>query len=260
MFPDAGKSKSDFFSITVIAFGAILIIGLLIPVSADTILKDSSYRDMARDIGTTIFTIALVTLAFDLIIKRILLQEVKEDVSSAVIEHMGFSSRSGVRSIHERFDQEVFLELLKTAKKEICILQTWIGNLDAIVVELRNAKERHCNLRILISDPNCVQASYRSVDFGKKIDYTKSNIVSNIEQLDSENIPYKTYKSTPIFAIYRVDGRSFVGFYWQKDPAIGGPQLELQEGGYFCNKIDEHFEKLWNEPPDKFAMIERPWP
>lgn len=68
----------------------------------------------------------------------------------------------GVARVHPTFPEAAFLELLKNARREVSILQTWIPNLEQLKSELTRAvAERRTEVRILLLHPSSLVADLR---------------------------------------------------------------------------------------------------
>ena len=202
---------------TAVVFCVITIIGCALIIFSFSIDSTSAWREPIRDFGVTVFAVALVTFAFDFVLKRQLLKEMTATLTEEIWEHL----RSGVRLRMRKLRNLRLDQLFNAAKHEIRILQTWIGNLIPLSNSIRNAATRNCKVRILILNPDSDQSVYRSKDFGKNDDYARNFINENLIDLNnliqsSNNIEVCLYDVTPVFSMYAADDLCYLQNYFSK--------------------------------------------
>ena len=261
--------------ILMIAIGCSLII---FPVLAETIewqsvRHDTPMGELIRDFGFALLIAGSAGVGYEFMLRNAFAAEVELTLSRIIDERnaeLNKLKRAGVRTIHKRLAHARLADYFEEADRSIRILQTWSGDFNNIADTLVRAVNRGCQIRILLLNPESVQAQQRGKDLG----YVDSSVVKTLIRNDLEilrkcylrcgevknRIQVRLYDSTPVIPIYGYDNTNVVGIYWRQKHSQEGPQLEVRNpevdyhhgsNMYLAETVAEHFEDIWNDEKTK---------
>ncbi len=163
----------------------------------------------------------------------------------------------GVTRVHPRFPEAAFLELLKNARWEVSILQTWIPNLEQLKTELTKAvTERRTEVRILLLHPSSLVADLRDralqtgepgrgVDVRGSLQILKS-VYDEVPPQLRHRLQVRVYNSLPSIAVYKADERYLVSSFLHGRLAIQSTQLEIDGCETAMGReVQGELDKLW---------------
>jgi hypothetical protein len=216
--------------------------------------------------GITLIAVVCATFAFDLFLKDQLLKETGSRVTAEMITALRAyetAGASGITRIHPSLNATPVVDKFAASRSEIRLLQTWVGNLTGLEAGLESAATEDCKIRVLVLNPESLQAAARSRDFGEGKDFAKDAIEGSVSLLkrfctncekkgikvggDQGQVMVRLYDATPIFTLYAADDVAYLGFYWRKKAALLMPQIELGESGYLKDAVNGYFEDLWRD-------------
>jgi hypothetical protein len=243
------------YKLGIVALG-IVVIGMVLIVIPHLIHSDSPAMQILEHLGLVFAPSGLMALVYEVMLRRTFLDEVREQFSLSLGEHFRMIDRlqaAGVRDVHESLPDALISREFENATQSICILQTWIPNLLQIERSLSKVIARGCRIRILLLDPNSIQAEARNEDLGYVDRNTiRHSIELNLKQLASfhtevgDALEVRLYRGTPVLSLYACDDTRFLGFYWRKRRSSQGPQFEIRgRSSLMALEADRHFEDLW---------------
>ncbi|MCX5606423.1 MULTISPECIES: hypothetical protein [unclassified Streptomyces] len=163
----------------------------------------------------------------------------------------------GVARVHPTFPEAAFLELLKNARREVSILQTWIPNLEQLKSELTRAvAERRTEVRILLLHPSSLVADLRDralqvgepgrgVDVRGSLQILKS-VYDEVPPQLRHMLQVRVYNSLPSIAVYKADERYLVSSFLHGRLAIQSTQLEIDGCETAMGReVQGELDKLW---------------
>ncbi|MBT2539204.1 hypothetical protein J7E99_00410 [Streptomyces sp. ISL-44] len=163
----------------------------------------------------------------------------------------------GVARVHPTFPEAAFLELLKNARREVSILQTWIPNLEQLKSELTRAvAERRTEVRILLLHPSSLVADLRDralqvgepgrgVDVRGSLQILKS-VYDEVPPELRHMLQVRVYNSLPSIAVYKADERYLVSSFLHGRLAIQSTQLEIDGCETAMGReVQGELDKLW---------------
>jgi hypothetical protein len=205
-------------------------------------------KDVAREVGVVLLTTGLISFIYELALRGSFIQEVEMLLRS----HSELGNQ-GVIGIRTHLSTDILNEKFSGARKDIFILQTWIGNLIPIRESIVNATKRGCAVKILLLDPASPHAEFRGKEYGnthkdfvgQQVDTTLTELRAAKDRINLSNLEIRLYDGTPIFTVYAADDEMFVGFYWRHLAATVGPQLDIQSDSLLGQQVHRHFDDLW---------------
>lgn len=163
----------------------------------------------------------------------------------------------GVNKVHRRFPEEAFVGLVRAARREVAILQTWIPNLDEFDDELTRAiTERRIEVRILLLHPSSLVAELRhealqtgeparEVDVRGSLRILKS-VYDAVPRELRHKLQVRVYNSLPSIAVYKTDERYLVSSFLHGKLAINSTQTEIDGSDTVMGQeAQEELDKLW---------------
>lgn len=210
----------------------------------------------------TLLILSTVTLFLLMEFDRLkVLDSVHAKISDLNVDGLGALRRQrylGAVQVHSVFPETDFLELVKAARREVFILQTWIPNLSRFQDELREAiVERQVEVRILLLHPSSLVADLRdqalrrterpaaSVDVNASLEILRSVHGFLPPELRGK-LRVRVYSSLPSIAVYRTDERYLVSSFLHGRLAIQSTQIEI--GGsdtVMGREVQGELDKLW---------------
>ncbi len=163
----------------------------------------------------------------------------------------------GVIRVHPNFPEAAFLDLVRTARREVVILQTWIPNLEELKGELSRAAERGIEVRILLLHPKSPVALLRDealrvtgrpagrVDVDASLAILES-VHGILPPALRDRLHVRVYNSLPSIAVYKVDDRYLVSSFLHGRLAILSTQIEVDGGGTVMGEeVQGELDRLW---------------
>ena len=229
-------NKPDDDLVVVVLGMAFMIVGLFLLLGVTNISENFVQHGPA--LATSIFMAGLITITLDRISMRRISKGIHRQLSNGLNEL--------------QFHEFGFLDVTKTAvyddiydacrsSKVIQIVNTWSPNLDSI---LKAAEERilskKCSVEIYLLDPDSEMAKQRSVSIKQPEDYVpglirnnKTEVTTFVQRLAEKvgpgvmekQVRLYFYDTLPSCAIYRIDGRAWLSFYWQGIPSERTPNI-----------------------------------
>lgn len=237
---------------------ALLLVGLTMAALPIVLRIEGTPGEILGHLGIFLVPTGLITLVYELVLRRGFLAEVREQLAQSLQAHFGSADRlakAGIVDVHDCMPDDVIARRFAAARSSICILQTWIPNLPQIERAMAQAIGRGCRVRILLLDADSVHCSERSRDLGH-VDRTtiRNGIELNLKQLAGwldgplrAAVEVRTYRATPTMSLYACDDARWLGLFWRKRRCSQGPHVEI--GGadsVLGHEADRHFEDLWD--------------
>ncbi|MGW5849206.1 hypothetical protein ACWFQ8_14855 [Streptomyces sp. NPDC055254] len=164
----------------------------------------------------------------------------------------------GLVQVHPRFPDATFKELLRGARHQVAVLQTWIPNLDRFQDDLRAAlTERHVEVRILLLHPKSPVAGLRDEALRTGRRAGAVDVEGNLEALrsvherlapgDRARLQVRVYNSLPSTAVYKTDERYLVSSFLHGRLAINSTQTEIDGSDTVLGEeIQQELDILWD--------------
>jgi hypothetical protein len=213
----------------------------------------------------TLLVLSTVTLFLLLEIDRL---KQLDDVSSllsqldinAIAQAQKRQRYGGVIQVHPRFPEDLFTACVKSAEREVVILQTWIPNLEGLEAALADAIQRDVLVRILLLKPTSLaiglrtealrplQNPARSPDARAGVEECLSILESVFKDAGAARkwLRVRVYNSLPAVAVYRTDDHYFVSSFWHGMLAINSPQTEIDGGSTAMGQaVQRELDTLW---------------
>ncbi|MFJ4779261.1 hypothetical protein [Streptomyces sp. NPDC088762] len=211
----------------------------------------------------TLLILSTVTLFLLMEFERLkVLDTISTQMADLHVDGLGELRRGrflGAVRVHEAFPHAPFLEMVRTARWEVSILQTWIPNLELFASELAKAiTERRTEVRILLLRPSSLAAGLRhdALETGEP-DREVMDVEGSLRLLKSvyDEVPpelrnklqVKLYNSLPSIAVYKTDERYLVSSFLHGRLAIRSTQIEIDGSGTVMGQeVQGELDKLWN--------------
>ncbi|MCB0479712.1 MAG: hypothetical protein KDC84_16205, partial [Crocinitomicaceae bacterium] len=143
---------------------------------------------------------------------------------------------------------------IEDAKFEIRILDTFFNNWGRLQNPLKEAVERGCKVKILLSDPELspiIERSERILWFSEPGNLLTQSIdkIRKITQSweNAHLVEVETHRNLPGFNLFAIDRDYFVGLFWFNHEAVEGPFMKVSDNEEFKDLIDEHFNGIWED-------------
>lgn len=249
---------------------ALMFLGLLsITVS---LMLDIQYKEeydfwetLLNNLGTTILTIGLITMFFELKLRDRFMSRISKEFESIIEQKMPERydrlTKSGIIDGFEELEFSKIRERLHNAKNcQIIFYKMWISNLDDIEKALEKAIcENNCTVRILLLDPSCKQTieTRASVLEGRTTEMIENAINSNINVINGINdrlkqnevtqlIEIKTHKSFIPCSMIAIDSIISLGLYLNNQLSTQGIHIRFAgKTRTHPQALFEHFENEW---------------
>jgi hypothetical protein len=213
----------------------------------------------------TLLILSTVTLFLLLEIDRLkLLDNVSAQLSKLDIEAIAGKIKSdhygGVTKVHHGFPDDVFSAYLKSAKREVSILQTWIPNLPNFKAMLEDAVDRGVEVRVLLLQPTSLAVGLRAEalravqdpasapDVRAGVELSLSILASVFDKTGAhaERLQVRVYNSLPAIAVYQADQHYFVSSFLHDQLAINSSQLEIDGNDVaMAQEVQRELDILW---------------
>lgn len=246
--PNASRA-SHFLKATIVAL-LVLGIGVLL-------IAQAGESHILRDLGIALVPVGLVALLYELILRETFVAEMRERLNESLRSHFSAFDRmnlAGVVDAEDSFDTTKVGNFFARAKT-VRILQTWIPEAIPTLRQIRECVRNGGQVRILLLNPDSEVARLRSQQLGyldknqaaKAVESNLAEIARIVHEIsDKTKIQVRLYDILPVVSIYAFDDQAYLGVYWYGLPAISGPQLLVRQNGHFYgDAIDTHFEKVW---------------
>lgn len=222
---------------------------------------------LIRDIGITATITASLIISYELLVKKGFIQDAENSLKRVYDKQRGFE-KAGLKKIHRNGLPEGLLrEGISNTKKEIRILQTWLGfenRKHVIRAMLEEAAGRGCKeVRILLLDPFSDQVWYRAEAMrGRDGDdvneeHVMFRIVDDLRfllndlrpRLEKCKLEVRVYDATPTTHVYEFDGTKLMAVKGRGADAIYVPHFEIDDDPKLplAREINEDFEDLWEK-------------
>jgi hypothetical protein len=213
----------------------------------------------------TLLILSTVTVFLLLELDRLkLLDNVDRQLSKLDIESVAHELKHqhycGVVQVHLRFPEETFTDLVRSAHREIMILQTWIPNLQRFEWALRDAIiGRRVDVRVLLLHPSSPVARLREEALRRDpalAEDVKANVerclsifeslAADIPKRDQSRLQVRLYNSLPSIAVYKADDDYLVSSFLHAQLAIDSVQLHVDgSGSAIGEQVDRELATLW---------------
>jgi hypothetical protein len=196
---------------------------------------------------------ALITTIID---RQYVLGTFTSTVAEAIDQDRSIS-RYGLVCAHDRLD---FRELWKALEinDELCWLDTYCPLTNDFLVELKGALERHVRVKMLVIDPQCQNAAYRSVELERTTETGDSwrtglaDFTTRMQKLQRQYSPnfdlrhYDDLPGLPMYLIVRNNTpvRGYFSFFLSQGSAYL-VHFELR-GGDLLSEMYNYFISKWN--------------
>ncbi len=218
-----------------------------------------------NNLGTTILTIGLVTMFYELKLRKRFMNRISNEFEKIVEEKMPERyhrlTRSGIIDGFEELEFSKIRHYIQNAKKcEIIFYKMWISNLDAIEKALEHAVRCNgCTVRVLLLDPSCRETieTRASVLEGRTPEMIESQITSNIGILKGINdrlaqsksekrIEIKVHRSFVACSMIAIDSVISLGLYLNNLLSTQGIHIRFSgRTRTHPQALFAHFEKEW---------------
>jgi hypothetical protein len=220
------------------------------------------FDQLANTIGTSLFSISLISLVYEYFVKGAFVKEIENRLSKVFkneFHEINQIKSSGIFGVFNNLPSDEVYLTLSNAQTEIMILQTWIPEKEHVCESIKKAIKIGVRVKILLLSPNSSCAMLRSAELGFKQDQVSIKIEDTIaeiqrvfsESLNDDFVSVRLYDGTPTMSIYAADNIAFMGNYWRGINASNGPHLKVSgEGSYYMNSINKNFELIWQSATD----------
>jgi len=225
-----------------------------------------------RDIGIALLPLSVIAFAYEVILRKEFLKEMRNHVTESIDDAMPSSLKhlrqSGVVDAYPELDiYNLRNHLLNCdANTDIKILDIWFENLyqfEDIFIDL--IVRKNCTIKILIWDlrsGDVLKRRAHSLGKGKSETALMNSILENLQTIEHlfyklkclnnpkylENFQVKTYTSFIGISLFGIGYDYYLGFYLQERYSSHGTQFKIS--GYhrfFYLQIAEHFNKQWED-------------
>ncbi|MFG2979771.1 hypothetical protein ACGFYQ_00725 [Streptomyces sp. NPDC048258] len=211
----------------------------------------------------TLLILSTVTLFLLMEFDRLkVLDNINRQISGLTVDGLTGELRRGhylgVVQVHREFPESAFIGLVRAARREVAILQTWIPNLGGFQSELAKAiNERRIEVNILLLHPSSPVAGLRDEALrttgqsAGAVDVDASlRSLELVHRQVSPELRYKlrvrVYNSLPSIAVYKVDDRYLVSSFLHGQLAIASTQTEIDGCDTLMGReVQNELDTLW---------------
>ncbi|MEU9301690.1 hypothetical protein [Streptomyces sp. NPDC048269] len=211
----------------------------------------------------TLLILSTVTLFLLMEFDRLkVLDNINRQISGLTVDGLTGELRRGhylgVVQVHREFPESAFIGLVRAARREVAILQTWIPNLGSFQSELANAvNERQIEVNILLLHPSSPVAGLRDEALrstGQRagavdVDASLRSLELVHRQIAPElrdKLRVRVYNSLPSIAVYKVDERYLVSSFLHGQLAIASTQTEIDGCDTLMGgEVQRELDTLW---------------
>jgi len=197
--------------------------------------------DLLLNLGASVVLAALSYMIFDPIF---------EDARTARVQE------------HERFDLEMFIDVVRDTGRSVRILDTWTILLEdrhrtRTLNAMRAALEQGAHVRVLLLDPDSAAAQQRAEELERRHINVAAQIMDNLRHLHDfrerlstdlrDRLRVSVYDASPSIQLYQWDGRALISFFPIGKVSFDVPQLEVDMASPWGRFVDGRFEELWDQ-------------
>jgi transcriptional regulator with XRE-family HTH domain len=165
--------------------------------------------------------------------------------------------KMGLIHIYPDLGTGLLQERIRNSKDRVWLMDTWFRR-SLLSLEPAFSEASHCDIRVLLLDPESPFTRQRSLDLNMQEDYAKYNINNNLRTFSQlrhkqEKIKIRTYRVLPSFPIFITDQRALVSYYFHGIETYEAIWLEVripdensQEPSEFGEQIKHEFLRIWD--------------
>jgi hypothetical protein len=272
-----GRALRDavFLSIIVLLLG---IIALSWSHFGDTATPRSLLNEMARDLGIVLCSIGLISMLYELLIRRLLIADYNNALRELIdpdTRKLGVSALFRDREDKTMRGRSIDALLRSTRKEMICIglgfYQFLPEKRDLLLAKLKEG----CSFRFLIFDTESKNAAALDQSLGdgdgSLLTFLRAqrgyfdDFLSRLTSygIAESSFQVRLYDSVPTFGALQLDstlpgGRMIVEFYGHRAEGAVCPGVEITEGSSWYTFYDRQMTALWGD--GKALSVARPAP
>ncbi|HEX6473016.1 MAG TPA: hypothetical protein VF069_28255 [Streptosporangiaceae bacterium] len=179
---------------------------------------------------------------------------------NAIARDLKHQHYGGAMQVHPRFPEDLFNACVKSAEREVTILQTWIPNLQGLEAALEDAIQREVLVRVLLLNPTSLAVGLRTEALRPLQNPSRApdaragveECLSIFESIYTNSaaarkwLRVRVYNSLPAVAVYRSDHHYFVSSFWHGVLAINSPQIEIDGTDTSMGQaVQRELDTLW---------------
>ena len=254
-----GKAKIALIAYILVTISILFLVGSSY-VESSGYLYSVQIGRVLGSIGSTLFSISLISLIYDYAMKAKFTQAVKEKLGESLEEkfrNINHLKESGIDNAYKDFPAEIVRKRFSEATEEIFILQTWIPETAQLIEPIGRALRNGAKVRVLLLAPGCDQSLARSRDLecdhemrvASKTDNSIDDLYRAFKvEVTSNKLYIGLYKGTPTTAIYGADQNIYAGMYLRNTDSAIAPHLEIiGSKSFYYQVLKDHFESVFRE-------------
>ncbi|MGW0611221.1 hypothetical protein [Streptomyces sp. NPDC002788] len=235
----------------------IALVGVSLVALGATVWRHIWLGDVAKGIAVILLASVLVGWLADFLLRRDFLEIVETAVTAALEGQLANLRRlegMGIEDVFPDFPTDKARDELAASRKKIRILQTWIGNFEALANSIRQAVAAGAIVEILILSDEAACARLRALDQGFQSetdvsDHIKANkrqISHFLSTLNGGDVQVRQYTGIPPLQMYSGDQCAFIGVFWHGKSSLTATNLQVKSDSTFGNELINEFERRWN--------------
>ena len=256
---------NDRFRISSVAY-FLITIATIILITAGAWVQNQTFAGAVQvssiltSLGSTILSIALVSIIYQYAVNKKLTDSIKEKLVEVVTDRFVKINRleaSGIDDAYLDFPLDEVKRRFKNAKRRIVVIQTWFPEASQLETPISSALHNGCKVEIFLVAPDCDQAYARNTDlYFASEDTVKVKVEDGTGDLQRafSNHPSESrftlayYKGTPVMPIYLVDDHFFVGFFTRGKDSAKVPHFSVRGAGSTIGSLlYEHIDCIRKE-------------
>lgn len=201
-----------------------------------------------------------VVLLFDVAIKKDSDLNILKAISKCVDHSVAKSMKSrlyGVKDIHDRFNNQSFIDALKESEK-LYILQTYAPNIADLETAISDFLADGGKAKIALLNPKSDFVKIRASEtsdlhptreaFEEKINGNARNLSrSAVNKNNGGQLILAYYDRSPGICMYATEHMMWVAPYLTKKDAVVAPQLEIEAKTKGYDLFLAHFKEIWKD-------------
>lgn len=240
----------------------LLLIGLLL-LSLSSLEYFEEWKLILETIGITLFPAGLITLITYRQFQREIRGILRQQMEGKYLQH------SGIIQFHKEFPLEKYKSLVRNAKTDVKILNTWSTDLSTIssgFVKNKVYESKGVNnfrIEILLIDPNSGATKFRDkllndeLDTSLEVKKNENRLRSLVENEGLSNIELRYNDEMPTISMFQADETVFIGWFFAGKHSHNCSYIEIngKESNLFKD-VSSNFERLWDKYESK-AIIKQ---
>lgn len=176
--------------------------------------------------------------------------------ASPMGDHINASARdetTSVISIEPSLRIDRVNSLFRNARRNVRVLQTWIGHFEMLQDSLSAAVEAGARVQLLLLHEDAPAAAFRAKEMGFRelnavsdhVRGTKQHLARFVRRIAPRTIEIRQYDTVPSVQLYAADQLAFLGLFWYGRSSLAGSTLEVDLDSPLGKDLLLDFDTRW---------------